>query len=103
MTFVTHSRRWALLKTLKRKRQAFPRLDWCLIARASLAAPRTLSFPSIIPRATRGSAQCVREGVATPWFLVKDERAIAGSPESERLWRLRGLIDHSLTIELTED
>ena len=35
-------------------------------------------------RITSGAtlAQCVREGVATPWFLVKDERAIAGSPEA---------------------
>ena len=79
--FVTHSRRWAPLKTLKRKRQP-SRVRTRALSRASLAAPRTLSFPSNIPRATRGSAQCVREGVATPWFLVKDESAIAGSPKA---------------------
>ena len=35
-------------------------------------------------RITSGAthAQCVREGVATPWFLVKDEEAVAGSPEA---------------------
>ena len=35
-------------------------------------------------RITSGAthAQCVREGVATQWFLVKDEEAIAGSPKA---------------------
>ncbi|MBS15070.1 MAG: hypothetical protein CMQ23_00310 [Gammaproteobacteria bacterium] len=74
----------------------------CLKSRASLAAPGPISLQSIVSRAARGKARCVRKGVATPWFLVKDEGAITNSPKI-RFWRLRGLIDHSLTIELTED